>query len=175
MLHDPQILILDEPTSGLDPNQILEIRDLIRKVGKQKTVILSTHILSEAEATCDRMAIIHQGRIAADGSPASLKQSAGHGRVIRLSLKNAPLQDIESVLGGVEGVEQVHTAEENGGAVRVRLECRTEPGLREAVYRTVKDTDWILLEYTQETKTLENIFKELTQEPAHESDHPHMV
>jgi ABC-2 type transport system ATP-binding protein len=175
MLHDPQILILDEPTSGLDPNQILEIRDLIRQVGRQKTVILSTHILSEAEATCDRMAIIHQGRIVADGTPSSLKQSAGSGRTLRLGLKNAPVGEIEPVLGGVHGVERVRDADEHDGEVRVRLECRDEPEVRDAVYRAVRETDWILVELTQETRTLENIFKELTQEPAHEPDHSPVV
>ncbi len=68
LMNDPEILVLDEPTSGLDPNQIVEIREIIRKIGREKTIILSTHILSEAEATCDRIAIIHQGKIVADGS-----------------------------------------------------------------------------------------------------------
>jgi len=73
MIHDPEILILDEPTTGLDPNQIVEIRKLIRELGKEKTVILSTHILPEVEATCDRILIINKGRIVADGTPENLR------------------------------------------------------------------------------------------------------
>ena len=89
MMNDPEILVLDEPTSGLDPNQIVEIREIIRHIGKEKTVILSTHILSEAEATCDRIVIINKGKIIADGSTQMLKQSAGEQRTIHLSLLKA--------------------------------------------------------------------------------------
>ena len=77
MMNDPEILVLDEPTSGLDPNQIVEIRQIIKQIGKEKTIIFSTHILSEAEATCDRVVIIDRGKIVADGSTESLKESAG--------------------------------------------------------------------------------------------------
>ena len=86
MMTDPQILILDEPTSGLDPNQIAEIRDIIRSIGKEKTIIFSTHILSEAEATCDRIAIINKGQVVANDTTARLKQSATQASFIRLSL-----------------------------------------------------------------------------------------
>ena len=87
MMDDPEILILDEPTSGLDPNQIVEIRDIIREIGKEKTVILSTHILSEAEATCDRIIIINRGRIAADQTIDELKDSMSKEFLINISLK----------------------------------------------------------------------------------------
>ena len=89
MMSDPEILILDEPTSGLDPNQIVEIRDIIRAIGQEKTVILSTHILSEAEATCDRIVIINKGRIVADDRTANLKNTTGGMRQISLGLQNA--------------------------------------------------------------------------------------
>ena len=85
MMNDPEILILDEPTSGLDPNQIVEIREIIRRIGKEKTVILSTHILSEAEATCDRIMIISRGKIVADDTTENLKQSASSRKTIKLS------------------------------------------------------------------------------------------
>jgi ABC-2 type transport system ATP-binding protein len=98
MMTDPEILILDEPTSGLDPNQIAEIREIIRAIGKEKTIIFSTHILSEAEATCDRIAIINKGRVVADDTTGHLKQSVKQNALIRLSLKGAPKDEAERLL-----------------------------------------------------------------------------
>ena len=164
LLHDPEILILDEPTSGLDPNQIQEMRSLIREIGRQKTVILSTHILSEAEATCDRMVIIHQGKIVADGSPESLKQDAA-GQQIRLSLSGDSAQAIVSRLSAVKGVQAVspHPQPETGPVVlTVTSDPDTDP--RAAIYQTIKSTDWILWELTPQARSLETIFQELTQE-----------
>ena len=89
MMNDPEVLIFDEPTSGLDPNQIVEIRKIIKEIGKEKTIILSTHILSEAEATCDRIVIINQGQIVADGSTENLKQSLSSKNIMHLCLQNA--------------------------------------------------------------------------------------
>jgi ABC-2 type transport system ATP-binding protein len=94
MMDDPEILVLDEPTSGLDPNQIVEIRDIIRQIGKEKTVILSTHILSEAEATCDRVVIINKGKIAADDLTESIKAAGSLGNHLKLSIENAEVQSI---------------------------------------------------------------------------------
>ena len=88
MMNDPEVLVLDEPTSGLDPNQIVEIRKIIKAIGKEKTIILSTHILSEAEATCDRIVIISQGKIVADGSAENLKQSTRGKNIMNLSVQN---------------------------------------------------------------------------------------
>jgi ABC-2 type transport system ATP-binding protein len=98
MMSDPEILVLDEPTSGLDPNQIIEIRKIIRQIRKEKTIIISTHILSEAEAMCDRIVIINKGRIVADDSTESLKQSASGERVVDVSLLNADFQSIKKEL-----------------------------------------------------------------------------
>src|SRR5579864_2365504 len=102
ILHDPEILILDEPTSGLDPNQQLEVRQLIQTLKQKKTVLLSTHILSEAQSTCDRVLIIHQGRIAADGSPDVLGQRMGRSQKLLLELK-APAAEAEQTLAGLPG------------------------------------------------------------------------
>ncbi len=107
LMNDPEILVLDEPTSGLDPNQIVEIREIIRKIGREKTIILSTHILSEAEATCDRIAIIHQGKIVADGSTQSIKQSAGKERMLYITLDNADFAAVRQRLETVEGVVRI--------------------------------------------------------------------
>jgi len=165
MMSDPEILILDEPTSGLDPNQIVEIRDIIRQIGKEKTVILSTHILSEAEATCDRIVIINQGKIVADGSTDSLKKDSHAEVSIHLELKNADPQLAKSSFADIDGVIQVETmTTPDNDNLQMVLTCRSAPALRENMYHFIKQTDWILLDFHQETQTLENIFRELTQE-----------
>ena len=164
MMKNPEILIFDEPTSGLDPNQIIEIREIIKKIGKEKTVILSTHILSEAEATCDRVVIINQGKIVADGNMESLKQSASGEALIHFVLKNADPAAVEKELGSVPGILGISTQAGDGGLLRVKLTCRSGEDLRASVYERIKQTPWILLELYQETQTLENIFQKLTLE-----------
>ena len=164
MMSDPDILVLDEPTSGLDPNQIVEIRDIIRRIGGEKTVVLSTHILPEAEATCDRILIINQGRIVADGSTEDIKRSAAGEYLINLALQNADPEDVRTRLGAVIGVNEVLPSLESGGLLRVVLSCRSNDDLRQPIYQAVKATDWGLLEFFQETQTLESIFRKLTRE-----------
>ena len=164
MMKDPEILIFDEPTSGLDPNQIIEIREIIRKIGKEKTVILSTHILSEAEATCDRVVIINQGKIVADGSMDSLKESASGDYSIHLALSNAEMEAVTKELGSVAGITAISPVEGDGGILRVKLSCRSSEDLRAQVYERIKQTNWILIEFYQETQSLENIFQKLTLE-----------
>ncbi len=166
MMSDPEILVLDEPTSGLDPNQIVEIRDIIREIGKEKTVILSTHILPEAEATCDRVVIINRGRIVADGTTETLKQSRGSEGSLYISLKNAQVDSALRLLSEIDGVCSVEKRDDidNKNLTALKLSCRGSMDLREAVYSAVKQTDWLLMEFRQETKTLETIFRELTKE-----------
>ena len=165
MMNDPEILILDEPTSGLDPNQIAEIRDIIRKIGKEKTVILSTHILSEVEATCDRLVIINKGKIVADDITENLKQYAGQKHFIHLALLNADFQDVQNQLGKIDGVRAVEkTQDAHNGELGIRLECESKADLRETIYKSIKQTSWILIEFHQETKDLETVFRELTKE-----------
>ncbi|MBN2232740.1 MAG: ATP-binding cassette domain-containing protein [Deltaproteobacteria bacterium] len=170
MMSDPEILVLDEPTSGLDPNQIIEIRDIIKEIGREKTVILSTHILSEAEASCDRIVIINNGRIIADDNTADLK-GANRGSGLRLILRRAALPDAVDRLAALAGVESV--LPENGVAgagsgevaeLRLRLQSGGDTDIRPAVYAAIKDTDWVLVEMVRETRTLESIFRELTRE-----------
>jgi ABC-2 type transport system ATP-binding protein len=166
MMEDPEILILDEPTSGLDPNQIVEIRDIIRHFGKEKTVILSTHILSEAEATCDRIVIIDKGKIVADGSTESLeKEITPHEKVIVVALMKADFASASMrfrLLPGVTDVEPVEGSDPD--ITRIRISADGRDNLREMIYSCIKETDWVLLELAKETKTLENIFRELTKE-----------
>jgi ABC-2 type transport system ATP-binding protein len=165
MMSDPEILVLDEPTSGLDPNQIAEIRKIVRRIGEEKTVILSTHILSEVEATCNRIVIINKGKIVADDSTHALKQSGGKENIIHLSLLNVSFDDAQSRLSAIEGINTIRqTSTEKEDRLDIQLGCRPQEDLREAIYTCVKETDWILIEFRQEIKTLETIFRELTKE-----------
>ncbi|MBN1165223.1 MAG: ATP-binding cassette domain-containing protein [Candidatus Krumholzibacteriota bacterium] len=164
MMSDPEILVLDEPTSGLDPNQIVEIRDIIKEIGKEKTVILSTHILSEVEATCDRVVIINQGKIVADGSTQELKKSSTSEYSLNLVLQGAEEREVREKLAAVGGVTGVEKTAADDGAPIFTLKCDTYRDIRGEIYRAVKQTDWVLLEYKQEAKSLEKIFRELTKE-----------
>lgn len=165
MMNDPRILILDEPTQGLDPNQIVEIRHIIKKIGQEKTIIFSTHILSEAEATCDRIVIINRGKIVADGHTADLKQTADRKTTIRLSLLNADADSVKSALTVIDGVEKVEpVSQTDDGVVKIKVYSNSSEDLREKIYKTIKATDWVLVEFLQEAKTLETIFRDLTQQ-----------
>jgi ABC-2 type transport system ATP-binding protein len=164
MMNDPEILVLDEPTSGLDPNQIVEIRQIIKQIGKEKTIIFSTHILSEAEATCDRVVIIDRGKIVADGSTESLKESAGDKKYIYLSLQNADYKSVDKALTDVDGVTGINRIEQMDNQLDVRLEFQSSVDPRPIIYQKIKQTDWVLLDFHQRAKSLENIFRELTME-----------
>jgi ABC-2 type transport system ATP-binding protein len=168
MMEDPEILVLDEPTSGLDPNQIAEIRDIIRQIGTEKTIILSTHILSEAEATCDRIVIIDGGKIAADGSTETLKKSASGEYSVSMLLQKADHDSVTEHLSSINGIEHILLNEKGDGedtsVLRVQITCNTDNDLRAEIYQKIKETDWILLELVQETKSLEHIFRDLTKE-----------
>ena len=161
LMSDPDILVLDEPTSGLDPNQIVEIRSIIKEIGKTKTIIFSTHILSEAEATCDRVVIINNGKIAADGTTEMLKNTEDGNRLVSLTLEKAEKTDVESVLKGFNGISDI-SIEEQDNALDIRISCAGD--IRAALYNEIKKKDWILLELKQEKKSLENIFRELTKD-----------
>ena len=164
MMNDPEILVLDEPTSGLDPNQIAEIRKIIRRIGKEKTIILSTHILSEAEATCDRVVIINRGQIVADGSTDSLQQSFGKQRQIHLTLDQAEDDEVSKKLGELESIGRIEISTDTPGRIRIQIWPTEGTDIRPQVYALIKSTDWVLLDFHQESQTLENIFRQLTKE-----------
>lgn len=164
MMSDPEILILDEPTSGLDPNQIVDIRNLIKELGKKKTVILSTHILSEAEATCDRIVIINKGAIVADGDADQLKREAGYGYGIDISLAVPDFETIKAAFVKLPGVRETVLTGVRDGVTDITLSCATEEDLRPVVYGIIRQRNWPLLEFHRETRSLENIFRELTKE-----------
>lgn len=164
MLSDPEVLILDEPTSGLDPNQIVEIRSIIKEAGRAKTVIFSTHILSEAESTCDRIVIINRGRVVADGTADLVKARAVSGMVVRLALLDAPLDEVQRRLREVPGVERVQRVLNAplpaAGALVVDVTC-IRPNLRE-LYAAIKRRDWVVAGMNSEGHSLEDTFRELT-------------
>ncbi len=165
MMSDPEILVLDEPTSGLDPNQIVEIREIIRKIGKEKTVILSTHILSEAEATCDRIVIVNKGRIIADGSTQQLIAGNGQKRRVQIGLLQADPKVVNERLRAVNGVLEVTAlADGSPGHIKVNVICEPAKDIRADLYAAIKSSDWVLVEFYPETKNLETIFRELTRE-----------
>jgi ABC-2 type transport system ATP-binding protein len=160
LLHQPEVLILDEPTIGLDPAQIIEVRDLIRELGRERTVMLSTHILSEAQQVCDRVLIINKGRIVAEDTPANLSaQLAGADRILVRS--SAPAGDLASLLKGIPGVESVEIARQAG-----TVEVTSTPGrdLRPRLARRIVEADLDLLELTTAGFSLESIFLQLTRE-----------
>lgn len=167
MIHDPEILILDEPTVGLDPNQIVEIRDLIKELGRAKTLILCTHILPEVDATCDRVLIINWGKIVADGTPATLRAAAsGHDR-LTVEIKGPPDQ-VRSALEALPGAARVAKADGadaepvTAGCGRFVVESPAGKDLREMVFAMVRDRQWILLEMHREATRLEDVFRQLT-------------
>jgi ABC-2 type transport system ATP-binding protein len=160
LIHDPQILILDEPTSGLDPNQIVEIRKLIRELGRQKTVILSTHILSEVEATCDRILIINQGKIVADGTADLLKKQASGQDVLRVKIEDGEANDIFKALQGLETTTQVGFV--NGDTDRFEIQFQAGSNAGREVFRLCVKNKWTLTEMIPFETKLEDIFRELT-------------
>jgi ABC-2 type transport system ATP-binding protein len=164
MINDPEVLVLDEPTSGLDPNQIVEIREIIKRIGREKTVVFSTHILSEAEATCDRVAIISRGKIVADSRTAALKETLGGRHHIHLTLLEAEAAAATQLLGALPGVQRVEASAGGERALDLRLVCDPQSDPRADVYRRIKQTDWVLVDFHQETESLETVFRELTKE-----------
>ena len=159
MIHDPGILILDEPTSGLDPNQIIEIRNLIREIGRKKTVILSTHILPEVEATCDRVIIINKGKIVADDRTGNLQ--AGITRTVSLTVDGTDQASLSGVIKSIDGVRDVRPVP-GGEYLSVLVTTPSDRDLRPAISRAVADRGWTLYELKNEYMSLENVFRELT-------------
>jgi ABC-2 type transport system ATP-binding protein len=162
LIHDPEILILDEPTTGLDPSQIIEIRELIKQIGQERTVILSTHILPEVEATCSRVLIINEGEIVATGTPAELQSVAGGEDSVHVSLRvaGAPADDALAGIPSVTSVAKV--GESAGGYVRYLIKAKEGVDIGEEVFRAAVQNGWTINELHRETLSLEDIFLRLT-------------
>lgn len=159
MIHDPEILILDEPTTGLDPNQIVEIRKLIKEIGKQKTVILSTHILPEVEATCDRILIINKGKIVADGTAQHLRNQAQGQEVVSLTVEDGTSEEILKELKALATVAQVKKGE---GSQDFEVFSKEGVSSRREVFSCCKDNGWIITRMVPTETKLEDIFRQLT-------------
>ncbi len=163
MLHDPKILILDEPTIGLDPNQIIEIRSLIKRIGEEKTVILSTHILPEVQATCDRVVIINKGTLVADGTPKELQDQFQGLPVIEIEIRGDNCDDGSpfEAISGIKKVERVNDPEPNVCAWRISSNSLTDA--RADIFHICVNKGWTLLRMNREVQSLEHIFQQLTQ------------
>jgi ABC-2 type transport system ATP-binding protein len=165
LVHRPPVLILDEPTVGLDPGQIIRIRETIRSLGRERAVLLSTHILPEVDAVCDRVLIIDRGRIVAQGTVSELESKLAGAPVVRAAF--AGRVEARGALQALPGVMAV--AEEAGeDETRVRLECESGADPREEVFRAAVARGWVLRELTREALSLEDVFVRLTrhEEPA---------
>ncbi len=152
MLHNPKVLILDEPTSGLDPNQVVEIRELIKEIGKDKTVLLSTHIMQEVESMCNRVIIINHGKIVADDNIAALQQQSKHELTIVVEFKN---EIKESILKNIEGVKVIKQK-----GKKYLLKCSAD--VREQISTISSQQGWVLLSMSLEEDSLESVFQKLT-------------
>ncbi len=167
ILHRPDLLILDEPTEGLDPNQRIEIRHLIGDLGKDHTVILSTHVLPEVQHTCTRLLIINEGKIAADGPVDELVAQASGAVRIAVEVVGTGVVD---VVRGVQGVRQVdETADERTGRLLLNVTADSSSDVRPAIFDLAKSNNWTLYELHQETRSLEDLFRELTAGTGSES------
>ncbi|MFC1800189.1 ATP-binding cassette domain-containing protein [Candidatus Eisenbacteria bacterium] len=190
LIHDPEILILDEPTTGLDPSQIIEIRELIKEIGRERTVILSTHILPEVEATCSRVLIINEGAIVASGTPEELQAAAGGEEVIYVSIRTGgaraegakeggggalegggpadsgdPAQSagVKEALSSIDGVTSADMAEDtDGGYTRYSLKVSGGSDVAEVIFRMAVERGWTINELKRETLSLEDVFLKLT-------------
>jgi ABC-2 type transport system ATP-binding protein len=152
MLHNPKVLILDEPTSGLDPNQVVEIRELIKEIGKDKTVLLSTHIMQEVESMCNRVIIINRGKIVADDNISALQQQSKNELTIVVEFKNEVKEAMLKNIAGVKAVKQK--------GKKYFLKCSDD--VREQVSNLSSQQGWVLLSMSLEEDSLESVFQKLT-------------
>lgn len=160
LIHDPDVLVLDEPTSGLDPNQIVEIRELIRKIGRQKTVLLSSHILAEVEATCDRILIINKGKIVADGSSADLRKKAQGKEILKVGIEDGDINEVFKALQAIETTDYVDFISKSAHTFEVQ--SKVGETSRRSIFQLCVDKNWILTELTPTETKLEDIFRQLT-------------
>jgi ABC-2 type transport system ATP-binding protein len=164
MVHDPDLLILDEPTIGLDPNQIRAVRDLIKDLGQHHTILLSTHILSEVELTCNRVLVINRGKIEASDTPANLTKLVRGGGSILLEVK-ALGPEIIAKIEALPDVEDVEIAREtDSGWTSAKVFSKPGADVREEIFGIVRQNGWQLRELSRVKATLEEAFVELTQE-----------
>lgn len=166
LIHAPSILILDEATSGLDPSQIIEIRNLIKEIGKEKMIIFSSHILPEVSATCSRILIINEGRLVANGTPEELAGRAKGQEVVHISIRG-PREEIEAKLDDLSFVSGYKCVKSDDAILGYRISSQQGNNAAEEIFQFVVDNHWSLTELRQETVSLEDVFLQLTgSEPA---------
>ncbi len=154
LIHNPEVLILDEPTSGLDPNQLVEIRNLIRELGKEKTVILSTHIMQEVQALCHRVIIINKGKVVANDTAENLQRTTSNEVVVKVSFKESVN---EKLLMQIEGVKRAKNVGANN------FELNSDADIQEKVFRFAVENKLTILSLQQEKQNLEEVFRQLTK------------
>ncbi|MEM6361738.1 MAG: ATP-binding cassette domain-containing protein [Bacteroidota bacterium] len=158
MIHDPEILVLDEPTTGLDPNQIVEIRKLIKEIGKEKTVILSTHILPEVEATCDRILIINKGKIVADGTADTLRKQAQGQELVLVCVEDGAEEAVVKAFTELSTVSVVESKGDN----RFEVQSKPDMSVKRDIFQCCVKNKWVITELTPSETKLEDIFRDLT-------------
>lgn len=168
LVHDPGILIMDEPTSGLDPHQIIEIRELIRELGKEKLIILSSHILQEISAIGTRIMIIKDGKIVADDTPQNMQRSLSTRGSFRATVQG-PSEEVAAALGKIDSISSVETTGGGGSNTEFRLAISAGGDVGTEVFRTIADNGWTLSALSQEEHTLEDVYLELTKDSVSES------
>ena len=162
LIHDPKILILDEPVTGLDPNQIVEIRELIKKLGKEKIVLMSSHILQEIQATVDRIIIINEGSIVADGSSDELLNDSAKGKAdLKLEVSNADENDIRDMKATIPSIDIKNISKEDS-FTNIDIEFSSNGDPREDIFKYAVDKNWVILEMVTSKQNLEDIFRKLT-------------
>ena len=161
ILHRPSVLIMDEPTEGLDPNQRITIRELIRSLGQERTVMLSTHVMQEVEASCQRVLMIARGRLVADSLVTDLLKHTSGGKRVHVEVEG---DDVESGLGGLGGVESIEREEPADGRKRYVLSVEQDADPRPEIFELAKSRKWVLWELHEEAVDLEDVFHELTSE-----------
>lgn len=161
MIHNPKILILDEPVTGLDPNQIVEIRSLIKRLGKEKLVLMSSHILQEIQATVDRIIIIDQGKIVADGTSEELIADSQGSTKLRLEISEANENDIQNIEATIPSIK-LHNIEKNDNTIIVNFEFNNNSDPRKDVFNYAVEKNWIILEMSLSKRNLEDLFRNLT-------------
>tara|TARA_B100001029_G_scaffold157913_1_gene144227 strand:+ start:337 stop:1281 length:945 start_codon:yes stop_codon:yes gene_type:complete len=161
MIHDPKILILDEPVTGLDPNQIIEIRSLIRSLGKEKLVFMSSHILQEIQATVDRIIIINEGEVVANGTNEELMTSFMGNVLLTMEVKGAKVDSIKHIQATLPNVKFISTSKEKS-IHTIQLEYEKNKDSREEIFNYAVKNKWSILKMTPKTTNLEDIFRNLT-------------
>ena len=159
LIHDPEVVILDEPTTGLDPNQIFGIRKIIKEIGEEKTVILSSHILSEIETSCDQVMIMSNGKIVANGTTSELRRKSDAEYCLKIGIKGGETTDIHEALNDLPGVLHIEIIHKQN----FELQCKPDVEIEKSIFNLCQENNWYISELTPVQTRLEDIFRKVTQ------------